>query len=65
MSSKMKFKWNKMEQDAFKEIKWIVARSTLLPYPSFNEAFKIHTDAIYFKLGAVIIHNVNRFLYIV
>ena len=44
-----------MEQDAFDEIKRIVARDTLLTYPDFNEAFKIHTDASAFQLGAVMI----------
>ena len=46
----MKFKWTKIEQDAFDEIKGIVARNTLLSYPDFNEEFKIHTDASYFQL---------------
>ena len=37
ISSKMKFKWNKIKQGKFNEIKWIVARDTLLDYPDFNE----------------------------
>ena len=49
-----KFKWTEIEQDAFKKIKRIVARDTLLNYPGFNETFKIHTDASAFQLGAVI-----------
>ena len=32
-SSKVKFKWNKIKQDVFKEIKRIVARGVLLTYP--------------------------------
>ena len=35
-----KFKWTKVEQDAFNENKPIVARNTLLTYLDFNEAFK-------------------------
>ena len=35
--SKVKFKWNKIKQDSFYEIKWIAARNTLLAYPEFNE----------------------------
>ena len=31
-----------------------MARDTLLTYPDFNEALKIHTDASAFQLGAVI-----------
>ena len=37
------FKWTKVEKYIFDEIKRIVARDTLLTYPDFNEAFKIHT----------------------
>ena len=44
----------KVEQDAFKKIKRIVARETFLTYPDFNETFKIHTDASAILLGAVI-----------
>ena len=36
-----KFKWEKVEQDAFDEIKRIVARDTLLTYPDFNGNFKM------------------------
>ena len=49
-----KFKWTKVEQYAFDEIKLIVARDTLLTHPDFNETFKIHTNASAFQLGAVI-----------
>ena len=52
--SKVKFKWTKNKQDAFKEIKRIVARNVLLDYPNFNKGFKIHTDANRLLLGAVI-----------
>ena len=37
MSSKVKFEWTKIEQDAFDEVKRIVARNNLLTYPYFNE----------------------------
>ena len=33
-SSKVKFKWNKTEQDNFEEIKLIVAHDNLLAYPN-------------------------------
>ena len=33
MHSKVKFKWNKIKQEAFKEIKRIVARNVLSSYP--------------------------------
>ena len=59
MSSKVKFKWNKIEEDAFNEIKRVVDRDTLLSYPDFNEVFKIHTNANDFQFGAVISHKVK------
>ena len=52
-SIKRRFKWTQFEQDAFNEIKQIVACDTLLTYPDFNKKFKIYTDASVFKLGAV------------
>ena len=36
-----------------------MAHDTLLTYPDFNETFKIHTDAIKFRLGLVIIQKVK------
>ena len=53
-SIKRNFKQAKVEKYAFNEIKQITARDTLLTYPDFNEAFKIHTNDIAFQLGAVI-----------
>ena len=53
----MKFKWIKIEQDDFEEIKWILDRNILLAYPDFNKTFKIDTDAKNFQLGAVISQN--------
>ena len=55
MSSNLKFKWTKTEQDSFDKIKLIVDRDTLLAHPDFNEGFKIHTDAKNLQLGVVII----------
>ena len=44
MSSKVKFKWKKIEQDYFNEIKRTADCNTLSTYPDFNETFKIHTN---------------------
>ena len=52
----------KVEQDAFKKIKRIVARGTLLTYPDFNETFKIHTDASALQLREVISQEKNVFV---
>ena len=63
--SKVKLKWAKIKWDAFGQIQWVVALSTLLAYPDFIEKLKIHTNARKFQLGVVIIQNENRFLSIV
>ena len=59
MSSKVKFKWTKIKQDAFDEINRIAARDNLFTNLDFNEEFKIRTNIIDFQLGAVIIHKVK------
>ena len=56
-SIKRNFKWAQVEQDAFDEIKRILACDNLLTYPDFNEIFKIQTDASAFQFGAVIIQK--------
>ena len=56
-SSKLKFKWTKIKQDDFDQIKRIIAWNTLSSYPYFNEEFYIHTYASYFQLGAFIIQK--------
>ena len=53
-SSKDKFKWTQVEQDAFNKIKNIVDHNTLLTYTDLNEIFKVHTNDSAFQLGAVI-----------
>ena len=52
--NKSKFKWTKIEQDAFDKIKRIISRYALLTYPDFNKIFKIHTNDSVLKLGAVV-----------
>ena len=56
-SRKVKFKWTKIEQDAFEEIERIVGCNNLLAYTYFNEEFRIHTDASNFQLVEVIKQN--------
>ena len=43
-----------MEQEAFDEIKQIVAKYVLLAYPDFDKRVDINTGASKYKLGAVI-----------
>ena len=50
----MKFKWTKIEQYTFDEIKRILVRKSLLTYADFNEEFRIHTNASAFQLWAFI-----------
>ena len=57
MSSKVKYKWTKIEKNALDETKRIVARDTLPDYPNFSEEFKIHTNASKLQLGVVIRQN--------
>ena len=57
LSIKTKFKRTQFKTDVFERIEQIMARNTLLAYPYFNEIFKIHTDAIMFQLGVVVIQK--------
>ena len=59
LSIKRKFKWTKVEQDAFGKIKRIVACDTSSNYSDSNETFKIHTNARAFQLGVVINQKVK------
>ena len=43
-----------MEQEAFDEIRQMVAKYVLLAYPDFDKCFDINTGASKYKLGAVI-----------
>ena len=44
-SSKIPFKWTKVEQEAFEKVKLAISQGTLLAYPDFNKEFDIYTDA--------------------
>ena len=50
----MKFKWTKIEQDAFEEMNQILARNTLLPYPCYINNLKF--------IPMLAISNWGRFL---
>ena len=54
---KSKFKWTKIEKDAFDKINRTVSRYALLTYPDFNNSFRIHTNDSALQLGSVIIHK--------
>ena len=52
--NKSKWEWTEVHQQAFNEIKRIVAREVLLSFTNFNKPFEIYTDASKYQLGAVI-----------
>ncbi len=51
---KIPFKWTEEHQQAFDDMKRIIAKETLLTYPNFSKPFQIHTDASDLQLGACI-----------
>ena len=53
-SNKVPWKWTEEHQQAFEEMKRIIAKETLLTYPNFSKPFTIHTDASDLQLGACI-----------
>jgi RNase H-like domain found in reverse transcriptase len=56
-STKAKFVWTDKEQKAFKDIKAIMSRGTLLAYSDFSKDFHIYTDSSDYQLGAVIMQD--------
>ena len=56
-SKKAIFKWLPKHQQAFDEMKKIIARETILAFPDFSQPFHIHTDASDVQMGAVISQN--------
>ena len=51
----VKWVWDAPQQEAFKEIKRIMAKETMLAHPDFSEPFHVCTDASDVQLGAVIV----------
>ena len=58
-STKIKFKWMHVENDAFVAIKNIVVCAVLLSYPKFSEKFIIQTDTSNTLLGGLIFKNIK------
>jgi hypothetical protein len=53
-SAAVKWEWTAKHQLAFKTIKRIMARETLLTHPNFEKLFHVHADASTLQLGSVI-----------
>jgi RNase H-like domain found in reverse transcriptase len=53
-SKTAKWKWEAEHQNAFDDMKAMIAKEALLAYLDFAEEFVIHTDASHTQLGAVI-----------
>jgi hypothetical protein len=49
-----KFKWTEEMEDAFTEMKKIMAQEALLALPDYTKPFQVYTDASGFQLGAVL-----------
>lgn len=53
-SPKVPFKWTPEAQQAFEEMKRVVAKEVLLSFPDYTKRFEIHIDASDRQLGAVL-----------
>jgi hypothetical protein len=53
-SAKVKWKWTPECQEAFDQMKAIMAKETVVTFPDFTKEFEIHTDASKLQLGACI-----------
>ncbi|GFH56268.1 hypothetical protein CTEN210_12744 [Chaetoceros tenuissimus] len=49
-----RIQWTQACEKAFKDIKALIAKETMLAFPDFSKKFTIHTDASDLQLGAVI-----------
>ena len=56
-STKFKFKWTDIKNNAFTGMKNIVGREDLLSYPNFSKTFMINTNASDTQLGGIISQN--------
>jgi RNase H-like domain found in reverse transcriptase len=54
LTGKKAFVWEDKHQQAFEQMKALIAMDALLAYPNHNKPFDIETDASDFQLGAII-----------
>jgi len=58
-TKKQPWRWDRIHQQAFDNVKAAIAKETVLAYPDFSKPFEIFTDASSTQLGAVITQD-NR-----
>jgi RNase H-like domain found in reverse transcriptase len=54
LMGKKAFVWEDKHQQAFEQMKALIATDMLLAYPNHNKLFDIKTDASDYQLGAII-----------
>jgi RNase H-like domain found in reverse transcriptase len=54
LTGKKTFVWEDKHQQAFEQMKALIATDALLAYPNHNKPFDIETDASKYQLGAII-----------
>ena len=57
LTGKGKWEWTQKHEQAFKEMKAIIASECLMAYPDPNKPFDVYTDASDYQLGAAILQE--------
>ncbi len=55
LTGKSQFLWTSIRQEAFEQLKALIAEDALLAYPDPNQPFHVYADASDYQLGAAII----------
>jgi RNase H-like domain found in reverse transcriptase len=57
VSKSKPFNWTSVHKEAYKEVKWVISKETLLSFPDFNKPFHVYTNASNYQLGNVIMQD--------